>query len=123
MSTEKSLYGKGRAAVMCVALAIVSVVSIRSAMAQTEAAIFKLTDADGAEPLGGLIADSAGNLYGATSAGGPGRVWYGIRAFAVRVRSRMDHHYFVCVPGRGVFHWSTGDGQIGESLRHDDLWK
>jgi uncharacterized repeat protein (TIGR03803 family) len=71
MSTEKSLYGKGRAAVMCVALAIVSVVSIRSAMAQTEAVIFKLTDADGAEPLGGLIADSAGNLYGATSAGGP----------------------------------------------------
>ncbi len=71
MNTEKSLYGKARTAAMCIAIAIVSVSSIRPAMAQTEAAIFKLTAADGAEPLGGLIVDSADNLYGATTVGGP----------------------------------------------------
>jgi uncharacterized repeat protein (TIGR03803 family) len=71
MTTEKSLYAKGRAAAMCMAIAIVSVISIRPMIAQTEATIFKLTAADGAEPLGGLIVDSADNLYGATSTGGP----------------------------------------------------
>jgi uncharacterized repeat protein (TIGR03803 family) len=71
MTTEKSLYAKGRAAAMCMAIAIVSVISIRPITAQTEATIFRFTVADGVQPLGGLIADSADNLYGTTNTGGP----------------------------------------------------
>jgi uncharacterized repeat protein (TIGR03803 family) len=73
MTTEKSLYAKGRAAAMCMAIAIVSVISIRPITAQTEATIFRFTVADGVRPWGGLIADSADNLYGATTMSGPAK--------------------------------------------------
>ncbi|MGD0164843.1 MAG: choice-of-anchor tandem repeat GloVer-containing protein [Candidatus Sulfotelmatobacter sp.] len=73
MTTDKSLYGKGRAAALCIAIALVPVISTPPMMAQTESAILKLTAADGAEPSGGLIADSAGNLYGTANVGGVGQ--------------------------------------------------
>ncbi len=42
-----------------------------SAQAQTETEIYSFTDhADGALPIGGLISDAVGNLYGATLVGG-----------------------------------------------------
>src|SRR5258707_10458107 len=42
-----------------------------SALAQTETELYTFTTAsDGASPFGGLIADSAGNLYGTTMSGG-----------------------------------------------------
>jgi uncharacterized repeat protein (TIGR03803 family) len=38
----------------------------------TETILHSFDDSDGAQPFGGLIFDSAGNLYGATSCGGTG---------------------------------------------------
>jgi len=43
----------------------------QSSPAYTFKTLHKFTDGDGSEPLGGLIQDAAGNLYGTTAAGGP----------------------------------------------------
>lgn len=51
-------------------LAAILLVSITPAMAQTETVLFSFDVPDGRSPLGGLIFDAAGNLYGATVLGG-----------------------------------------------------
>src|SRR5262245_13777887 len=52
-------------------LALVSVVTIPTAQAQTFTALHEFTGgSDGANPKGGLLRDAAGNLYGTTFAGG-----------------------------------------------------
>jgi uncharacterized repeat protein (TIGR03803 family) len=54
-------------AVLCVAVSAPA----QSSPAYTFKTLHKFTDGDGSEPLGGLVQDVAGNLYGTTLAGGP----------------------------------------------------
>jgi uncharacterized repeat protein (TIGR03803 family) len=55
------------------AMFVTAVIGTRAAQAQTYTVLhrFKGSPTDGAQPVSGLIRDSAGNLYGTTSVGGP----------------------------------------------------
>ena len=55
--------------VMATLLPAVAIVS-QSAQAQTFTTLHSFDNTDGANPVGGLITDAAGNLYGATNGGG-----------------------------------------------------
>jgi uncharacterized repeat protein (TIGR03803 family) len=58
---------------LCVVLTVFmasSFVAVVPAVAQTETVLFSFYPTDGSDPLGGLIFDSAGNLYGTTVLGG-----------------------------------------------------
>jgi uncharacterized repeat protein (TIGR03803 family) len=73
MTNLKSFFSKSRRVAMCVTIAMVLVAAGQSVSAQTESAVFKLQGAaDGGDPEGGVIADSAGNLYGTSTTGGSG---------------------------------------------------
>jgi len=70
MTANISLYRKAIVAAIFVAIAVVLMVA-SPAVAQRESAILQLTASMGQDPVGGVIADHAGNLYGTTGLGGP----------------------------------------------------
>lgn len=58
--------------------------------AWTETILYNFTGgSDGSRPWGGVIFDSAGNLYGTTFLGGTSKRWYRLRTNA-RARRRLD---------------------------------
>ena len=57
-----------RVLVLCAVLIVVAAAS--ASAAATETLLYSFTGADGERPAAGLIADSAGNLYGTTAYGG-----------------------------------------------------
>src|ERR1700722_960551 len=62
------IFGKSA---LCCGLALAALVPIGSAHASSFTVLYAFTGgSDGANPLAGLIADGAGNLYGTTYAGG-----------------------------------------------------
>ena len=64
---------QGRTALMLTVIAILLAITAAPATAQTESVLLKFNGVtDGAGSQGGLVADSAGNLYGTTIVGGSG---------------------------------------------------
>jgi uncharacterized repeat protein (TIGR03803 family) len=72
MSANEFFYRKVSAVAKLIAIALALVIAAEPARAQTESVILKLTASTGQDPAGGMIADSAGNLYGTALIGGPG---------------------------------------------------
>jgi len=72
MTGHGFFYRKGNAVARLIEIALALVIAAGPAWAQTESVILKLTASTGQDPAGGMIADSAGNLYGTALIGGPG---------------------------------------------------
>jgi uncharacterized repeat protein (TIGR03803 family) len=73
MTCKPSCGLQGRTALMLTAIAILFMIAASLATAQTESVLLKFNGiTDGAGSQGGLVVDSAGNLYGTTIVGGSG---------------------------------------------------
>jgi uncharacterized repeat protein (TIGR03803 family) len=59
--------------VVCVALLLTLVISAQSALAQTFKVLHTFHGRDGGSPMGQLVLDTAGNIYGTTIGGGEGK--------------------------------------------------
>src|SRR5260370_24409322 len=74
MKTKQRLQGEflhGIATILAVAVAAIALTSMGQA-SSTYQSIHHFTGADGAAPVGGLILDASGNLYGVATFGGSG---------------------------------------------------
>src|ERR1700686_5505825 len=102
-------------------LMLVGLATIRSAQAQTYTVLYAFTGkADGNGPFGGLVRDSAGNLYGTTIGGGDGLYPNGT-VFKLSFQGQAHAPPRVCrVPhGRGMALCRIGPGLDRQSVRHD----